>query len=209
VTEPVRQIGLTTDSPGVSFDALEQVARALDAQVNRDLGPIWNVQAAVHAFPDPGAVPPDHWPLVVVEKLDAGAGLHRDSGGRPNALIKLRPLWSLTASHECLEMLVNPLGDRVIIGPSPEDPGDQVELLVEVCDPVQAVTFGYRIGNVLVSDFVTPSYFDFPPGFIARYSYRGSVTTPRQVPLGGCLTWFEPRTQRWSQKTYQGINRLA
>ena len=91
--------------------------------------------------------------------------------------MKLRPLWSLTASHECLEMLTNPLGDRVIVGPSPAAPDHQVELLVEICDPVQAPAFGYRIGNVLVSDFVTPSYFDFPPGFVSRYSFCETEST--------------------------------
>jgi hypothetical protein len=188
---------------------LEQVADALHHQVTRDFGPIWDVQATVSAFRDPGSVPPGYWPLVVVRDLDAGAGLHRDAGGRPSGLVKLRPHWSLTASHECLEMLSNPLGDRVIIGPSPAAPSQEVELLVEVCDPVQAPAFGYRIGNVLVSDFVTPSYFDLPPGFVARYSFHEVVTAPRQVPPGGRLTWFEPRRRRWLQQTFLGIREIA
>lgn len=209
MTTPIRQIGLTSDVPELSLEALEQVARALQHQVDRDLGPIWDVDASVRAFPDPGSVPPGHWPLVVVRELDAGAGLHRDAGGRPSGLVKLRPRWSLTASHECLEMVTNPLGDRVILGPSPAAPDQRVELLVEVCDPVQSPSYGYRIGNVLVSDFVMPSYFDFPPGFVSRYSFRDSVRAPRQVSPGGCLTWFDPRTRRWLQQTMAGIRELA
>lgn len=208
MNEPIHQIGLTSEVPEVSFEALEQVAHALQLQATRDLGPIWGVDATVRAFPDAGSVPAGYWPLVVVRDLDAGAGLHRDAGGRPNGLVKLRPLWSLTASHECLEMLTNPLGDRVVIGPSPAAPERQVELLVEVCDPVQAPVFGYRIGNVLVSDFVTPSYFDFPPGFVSRYSFRETVTAPREVPPGGCLTWFEPDTLRWLQQTFFGVREI-
>lgn len=106
-------------------------------------------------------------------------------------------------------MLTNPLGDRVVIGPSPAAPEREVELLVEVCDPVQAPAFGYRIGNVLVSDFVTPGYFDFPPGFASRYSFRETVTAPRQVPPGGCLTWFEPDTLRWLQQTFLGVREIS
>lgn len=74
MTEPIRQIGLTSDVPELSFEALEQVADALDHQASRDLGPIWGVHATVRAFRDAGSVPPGYWPLVVVRDLARARG---------------------------------------------------------------------------------------------------------------------------------------
>ena len=73
------------------------------------------------------------------------------------------------------------------------------EGLVEVCDPSEAVEFGYTVNGITMSDFYTPSYFDpvFAPG--VRYSFTGAIREPRQVLAGGYLSWHEPITDHWWQ----------
>jgi hypothetical protein len=65
-------------------------------------------------------------------------------------------MWSVTASHECQEMLADPFGNRLVSGPSLAPDQGNVEYLVEVCDPVEDLGFAYLINGVLVSDFYTP-----------------------------------------------------
>ena len=38
-------------------------------------------------------------------------------------------VWSLTASHECLEMLADPFGNRLIAGDSPKPDQGRVQIL--------------------------------------------------------------------------------
>ena len=58
---------------------------------------------------------------------------------------------------------------------------EQFNYLVEACDPCEGNADGYQIQGVLVSDFITPRFYDAlsTPG--TRYSFTGAVTAPRQV----------------------------
>src|SRR5260370_40339238 len=64
------------------------------------------------------------------------SGVHCDDTGQPMALITSDLDWSVTASHEVLEMLVDPFGNRTIAGQSVSPDQGRVEYLVEVSDPV-------------------------------------------------------------------------
>ena len=178
---------------------LLHVTSALQVQLVRDLGPAWGVSATIAPFARLEDVPPGYWPLALVDDLPLRRrGLHFASGGRPFALVKKGPDWSRMASHELLELVCDPWGNRTVAGrslrdveggPSFEDQG-QVEYLVEVCDPCQALT--YTINGVLMSDFVTPHYYEPLMTGGARYSFTGSVGGPRSVLDGGYLTWRDP-----------------
>ena len=95
-----------------------RVAAALQRQAVRDFGPQWNVTAAVDAFPRLEDVPVGYWPMIVERDIHTpgAAGVHEDRNGQPFALIAMSDSWSLTASHEMLEMLGDPFGRRVIPG---------------------------------------------------------------------------------------------
>jgi hypothetical protein len=59
-----------------------------------------------------------------------------DKDGQPFALIASSNTldgWSLTASHEMCEMLVDPSGDKQATGDSPMPGQERVSFLVEVC----------------------------------------------------------------------------
>lgn len=204
----IRQVALTTESAdlGVGMDELMRVSAALQKQVTRDFGPIWDISATVDAFATLDDVPVGYWSIVLVKTIPdapSAAGIHEDENGQPFALVDVGPTWSLTASHECLEMLADPFGKRLIAGPSPRQDQGRVEFLVEVCDPSEDERFAYSINeDVLVSDFYTPSYFEPFQAPNVRYSFKGVITEPRQVLPGGYLSWHDPVSDHWFQETF-------
>lgn len=198
------QLALVSDTKQVTLPAVTRISAALQKQVTRDLVPIWEVRATVDPFPTLDDVPLGYWPIIVVDDVKNAAGIHLDKDGQPFALVEAGSSWSLTASHECLEMLVDPFGNRVLAGPSPKKKQGRVEFLVEVCDPSEDAEFAYTVNGVLVSDFYTPSFFEPRPAANVRYSFTGAITEPRQVLRGGYLSWHDPVSDHWFQKRFFG-----
>lgn len=202
----IRQLALVSESDQVPLSDVMMVSAALQKQVSRDLGPIWEISATVDAFEKLEDVPLGYWPMIVRDDIgvSGAAGVHEDKDGQPFALITAADLdsWSLTASHETCEMLVDPFGNRVIAGDSPKDDQGRVMFLVEVADPSESADFAYSVNGILVSDFYTPNYFDPVAAPGVRYSFTGSITEPRQVLRGGYLSWKDPVSDHWWQETW-------
>ena len=195
-------IALVSQSSATPPESLMEVAAAVQRQIVRDFSPIWGVEASVQPFARLDQVPTGCWPIILRDDLPGqnAVGLHLDDHGQPLALIQANNIWSLTASHEALEMLADPYGNRVIPGGSLRPGQGVVEYLVEVSDPVASVANGYSVNGILVSDFVTPEYFQHPapvPG--TSYSFTGAVQRPRDVIQGGYVTWREPLSAHWWQ----------
>jgi hypothetical protein len=102
------------DDVDIDVSELTRVAAALSKQVNRDFRPLWGVDATVDAFAKLEDVEIDYWPMIIVQDVPGAAGVHLDRDGQPFALIEHSGQWSLTASHECLEMLADPFGNRLV-----------------------------------------------------------------------------------------------
>jgi hypothetical protein len=201
----IRQVALVSETDRISASALTRVGAALQRQVQRDLAPIWQITAAVSAFASLDDVPVGYWPIIISEQdLGDAAGIHEDQQGQPFALVRYDRGWALTASHECLEMLVDPFGNRLIPGPSPMKGQGRVEFLVEVCDPSEDTPFAYHVNGVAVSDFYTPHYFDPVAAPAVRYSFTGAIKGPRQVLQNGYLSWHDPVTDHWFQMVFFG-----
>jgi hypothetical protein len=199
----IRQVAIVSESGNVPFSDLGSVSAALQKQTARDLAPIWEIQATVDAFDALEDVPPGYWPIVIRDDIEVNAaGIHEDDSGQPFALVQASEDWSLTASHENLEMLVDPFGKRLVPGQSPIESQGRVEFLVEVCDPSEAGSFGYTVNGIAVSDFYTPHYFDPETNPAVRYSFTGAVTEPRQVLKGGYLSWHDPVSDHWFQEIF-------
>jgi len=204
----IRQIALVSETKKVSLSALSKVAAALQKQTTRDLGPIWEIKATVDTFGSLDDVPVGYWPIIITEEdLGDAAGIHEDKDGQPFSLVKYDSGWSLTASHECLEMLVDPFGNRLVSGPSPMKGQGRVRFLVEVCDPSEDTPYAYRSNGMLVSDFYTPEYFDPVSSPNIRYSFVGAIKSPRTVLKGGYLSWHDPKTDHWFQETFFSGNK--
>jgi hypothetical protein len=201
----LRNIALVSETAQIPPGSLEVVAAALQTQVLRDLGPAWGVTATVDAFASVDDVPVTYYPMIVRDDLPVdAAGIHLDEDFTPYALVKLSNRWTLTASHEVCEMLVDPFGTRFHPGPSLKADQGIVEYLVEVCDPSEAVAFSYMINGVVVSDFYLPSFFDPVTNDRVSYSFTGACRTPLEVREGGYLSWRNPVDSHWWQQTWFG-----
>jgi hypothetical protein len=198
----LRQIALVPDRVDIELKEILRVASALQKQVTRDFGPIWEVTATVDGFGTLEEVPLGYWPVTIMADVKDAAGFHVDKNGQPFAVVEAGSSWSLTASHEVLEMLADPFGNRLVAGRSPKPDQGRVEFLVEVCDPSEDQEFAYTVNEVLVSDFYTPRYFD-PVGHAGvQYSFNSKITKPRQVLSGGYLSWHDPVSDHWWQETF-------
>jgi hypothetical protein len=195
-------LALVSEVEGHDPSDVSRVAAALQRQATRDFGPVWGVRATVDALPRLEDVPIGYWPMMVVPDVQGAAGVHLDQDGQPFALIEISDSWSLTASHEMLEMLADPFGNRLVPGLSLHPDQGRVEYLVEVCDPSEAAEFGYTVNDVLMSDFYTPRFFDPAEDIGARYSFTGAITKPREVLRGGYVSWHDPLTNHWWQQTW-------
>jgi len=203
-TSVLHHLALVSETDQVQFSELARVAAALQKQVSRDVAPVWGVNATVDAFAQLEDVPIDYWPIMVLDKVDGAEGIHLDEDGHPFALAKASAGWSLTASHETIEMLCDPFGNEMRAGPSPKPGQHRVRFLVEPCDPSESEEFAYSVNGVLVSDFYTPSYFDPKEATGTRYSFTGAIKRPRQVLPGGYLSWHDPVTDHWFQEIFFG-----
>ncbi|MET8630563.1 hypothetical protein ABZW30_43860 [Kitasatospora sp. NPDC004669] len=197
------QVELVDETGTINQSELTKVAAALQKQAQHDLASAWGVAAQVTAGTGNGQ--PGVWPIFIREKSPAGLGVHLDDKtGQPFAVIEPGTDWSVTASHELLEMLVDPLGSRMVTGPSidPAANGRPVHYLVEVGDPVE--TREYEIDGVKVSDFVLPAFYQrqAPPN--GGYDERQQLNQPLEILPGGYISWWDPADNRWHQKTPDG-----
>ncbi len=207
MTVLLRQLALVSESSQIAKADVQKVSAALQKQASRDLAPIWEISSTVDAFDKLEDVPAGYWPIIIRDDIGTpgAAGVHEDRNGQPFALVQASSSideWSLTASHEALEMLVDPSGNRLVAGDSPKADQGRVSFLVEVCDPSEASDNAYSANGILVSDFYTPNYFDPVKAPGVRYSYTGAITEPRQVLKGGYLSWEDAVSGSWWQEIW-------
>ena len=194
-------LALVVEAPAVSPRAIMEITAALQRQLSRDVGPIWEVNATIDSFALLEHVPPGYWPILVADTYPGpeSVGIHLDQDGQPFSLVEASPSWSLTVSHEVIEMVTDPWGNRMVPGGSPMQGQGLVDILVEVCDPVGGPNSAYTVNGYLLSDFVTPNYYDPLPAAGVRYSFTGAVDGPRLVQEGGYLSWRDPASGDWWQ----------
>jgi hypothetical protein len=108
--------------------------------------------------------------------------------------------WTVTVSHELLEMLVDPLASLSAMNTA----GDK-EYAFEVCDACEDDRFAYEIDGVKVSDFVTPAWFeDDRPGKSTKFDFGGYLLSPMPTLLpGGYIGWLDLTNPSagWQQMT--------
>jgi hypothetical protein len=196
-------VALVDQTGEVPLAELQTLAASLNEQILRDFAPIWSAPASVGAYE---AVPPNTWAVVIQKSLDqpGALGYHTDNGNQPISYVEYQPSgpegYSVTVSHETLEMLADPYGNRqhsalIPEGTSPEqfglsDPNAMVQYLLEVCDPCEATS--YQVGQNYVSDFLLPSWYFTAPQANAFYSHQGGCIQPRQVANGGYVSFGTP-----------------
>jgi hypothetical protein len=189
----------------VTAAELTAAVAALQIQVSRDFAPAYGIDAFLTIITVDGLVP-DAWQIVISDDSDqAGAlGYHElTQYGQPLGKVFAASdrhyglNWTITASHELLEMLADPWACLCAFG------ADNKIRAYEVCDAVEADELAYKIdggfGNVSVSDFVLPSWFDSSP---APYDFKNNVNGPLQLLPGGYIGMVDP-AGNWTQVMVQ------
>lgn len=202
----VKQLALISESPEISFAQTALISAALQKQITRDFSPIWNIEASVNPFNKLDDVPPGYWPIIIKDDINypGAAGIHLDRNGQPYALVQASDETALTCSHEVLEMLADPFGNNLIASESIKPEQGRVNFLIEVCDPSEALEFGYKINGIGVSDFYTPNFFDPITAQGVRYSFTSAIKKPREILKGGYISWMLPQTREWWQAIHNG-----
>jgi hypothetical protein len=100
---------------------------------------------------------------------------------------------SVGATHEICEMAVDPWLN------SAYQDLQGTFWAGEVCDPVEDPQYGYEIGGVLVTDFVTPNWFGHRNA-MGDIDYRKQAHAPFEVLTGGYAQKWDPQ-QGWQQIT--------
>lgn len=196
------QVALVSQSRRVPLAKLQHLATALQEQVVRDFAPIWKVSATVSAYRNATQVPSGHWPIFIQDDIHmaGAAGVHLDRYNQPYALVESAGPVSLTLSHELLELLADPWGNRMVAGygpPNTEFARKRVRYLVEVCDPCEGQEFAYHIGDVLVSDFLLPNYWNTLNRKGQHYSFTGAIDHVRTVLADGYVSWADEAGEWW------------
>ncbi len=176
---------------------IEPVVAAMQVQVHRDFAPAWGIDADLIFVPKGQHPDLSTWWLVLLDDSDvAGAlGYHElTPAGLPIGKVfcktdidhKLE--WSVTASHELLEMLSDPDINLTTFVQTSNTAG--FLFAFENCDAVEDDQFGYAINSIMMSDFVLPQYFQrsMPA---TKWDFCGHLKGPVPEMLeGGYLSQF-------------------
>ena len=201
---PLPVIAITNASACLSDEHVEGVLPALQKQVNTDFKAYWQEDCSLTFLTKHQPLTRGWWQIVVADTPDqAGAlGYHELSNagsplGKVFAQFDIRNdfSWTVTLSHELLEMLADPWINWCAIG------SDSRVYALEVCDPVECDELAYTIDGVLVSNFVTPAWFE--PTCCDRLDFRKHLTRRLEVHAGGYASVFDPRCG-WKQVTARG-----
>lgn len=191
----VINIDVINSSTEASDQTIKWLTAALQKQVTRDFAPIWDIDASLFFVPRGGKTNPAHWQLVFLDNADVSGALgYHDltAAGLPLGKVFIRTTelaggaWSVTASHELLEMLVDPWANTAVI--MLDNKGRGTAYAFEVCDAVEDDTLGYVINDFKVSDFVTPEWFS-PDTLMpnTKFDFLGHVTQPFQLLVNGYI----------------------
>ena len=219
----------------ISDREMQRVIRAINIQIGRDFEPYWSFAATLRLEGHSGSTarrrPYDLQDmrgdalLCVWDKSASDADGEHILGARgvPVGFVyldlseKLAEDWSVTLSHEALELLGDPQNNLTVQGshPDPKEEGRDVFHWFEMCDAVQAQT--YSIDKVTVSDFVLPLYFTSGGERGSRNNFLGAASDCKGrarsglksfgVLPGGYIGFFDPKQQR--HVTYDADDRSA
>jgi len=201
------KIAFINASTVVSDNDAKAVMSALQKQVSNDFAPVWGVDAILQFFKQGQATPTGYWWLTILDNSDqAGALGYHDitSEGLPLGKIFAKSdlqygsAWSVTASHELLEMLGDPDINLTVFRQNTNDSG--ILYAYEVCDACEADEFAYKIDNVLVSDFVYPSWFEDIIYDGIQYDHLKKIDKPFLLLEGGYISIYKINSgEGWTQ----------
>jgi hypothetical protein len=185
--------------------------RAVNRQIAEDFYPYWGYRATLRLEGRASTKPEIEEPwelrgdaiiyLWTKAEVEGVLGYHAENfRGLPCGFVftdlaqELGEPYSVTLSHEALELIADANVNKLAAGPHPAEPRAVLHWY-EMCDAVQAET--YKIDGVDVSNFVLPLYFT--PGeqigglndFLGR-THRGRTLQSFGVNPGGYVGYLDP-----------------
>ena len=167
---------------GVDFDSL---IAAMQQYIDNYVAPVWGTPAKLIKTTgfQSGA-----WAMAFLDNADQpGALAYHDltPDGLPVSKVFVKTtlddkqLVSVSASHELVEMLVDPAINMMTTGPDPK-----ATYAYESADPVEEESF--PVNGIQMSDFVYPAYFEvFRRPKSVQFDHMNLVTKPFQILKGG------------------------
>lgn len=208
----VPHVAIVATTNRIQFYDLQKAVQALQIQIQLHVKQYWNLNvyryldAEIKAYSSLQGVPFGSWVVLIEDKIDTDSyGYHylQEKAqfyaplNTPYAKIKYSDNWTLILSHEVIELLLNPFLENFRYA---EIEGKKVRLVVEPSDPAQFQQYGYKINNVLVSDFVTPNFYDLVYTPNTQYSYTGQITKPLELLENGYFSFqYLDRLEIWFQ----------
>jgi hypothetical protein len=203
-------IAVVNRSSVLTDSEIAPVVAAIQIQVDRDFAPAWGMPANLVFVPSTHQPEPTAWVVQLLDTSDekGALGYHdMTNADLPVAKIfakddqKYGLSWTVTLSHEVLEMILDPYIDSTVFVQNSETTGDLIAL--EACDACEDDSFGYKINDVLVSDFVLPAFFEHNRvPHSTKFDFCGVLTEPLSIGKGGYLSIFpvNPTTKGWTQQ---------
>jgi hypothetical protein len=185
------KIGIINRSEEVSDKEVARHTPALEAQVRNDFEPLWGIGASVEFFKR-GKVPDGYMRLVLIDSSDQAdyLGYHDlTPSGRAQSKVFCKGLgskWTVTASHEILEMIADRYVNKIAVLELPN--GGMRLYSIEVCDPVQEQT--YFIDGTEVANFVTEAWFYPAHRKWSQYDFLKKLSAPFTLAPGGYITVY-------------------
>src|SRR5438874_12988643 len=169
----------------------------MQVYINQFIVPVWATPA--NLVKSTGFIA-GAWAMVFLDDADQpGALAYHDltPDGFPIAKVFGRTtlqngdLVSVSASHELVEMLVDPAINLITTGPDPA-----TIYAYESADPVEALSFD--VDGIQMSDFIYAAYFEnfHKPGSV-QFDHLNKVKKPFQILSGGYQIIF--KSGKWSQ----------
>jgi hypothetical protein len=194
------KISLINESTVVEDSEVKSALYSLQTQVTEHFAPEWGIDADLVFVPKGSTPTRGSWWLTVFDNSDQPGALgYHDitSEGLPLGKIfagtdkQYGLSWTVTASHELLEMLGDPDVNLTAFVENDDNHSGRL-YAYEVCDACEADKFGYKIGGVLVSDFVTPPWFEsFRKSYKTKFDYRKLIKRPFQLLKGGYIGIYD------------------
>jgi hypothetical protein len=204
-------ITILNHSKKIKDEELHPVIRAVNRQIREDFEPYWSLGATLRLEgkstkqPEKIALADMRGDAVLYlwdeADVDEALGYHdANARGIPFGFVftkvaeQLGEKWTVTLSHEALELVADPLVNLLVAGPHPEEPRT-VFHWYEMSDAVQAET--YKVDGVEVSNFLLPLYFtpDAEKGsrndFLGK-SHGGKTLASFGINPGGYVGFFDP-----------------
>lgn len=187
-------------------------------RVTNDFRPVWGTDAELTIVPK-GTQPSNGsgWIVLLNDSDQAKALGYHDltTEGLPIGKVfaasdlKAGTSWTVTASHELLEMLGDPDINLTVFVQNSNMAG--ILYAYEVCDGCEDDSLCYQIDNILLSDFVYPSGFEsFRAEGSTQFDRLNEIQAPLQLLAGGYLGTFNVTSgSGWQQTTAEKHPRVC